>query len=1347
MASGTISTRPSGEGAPARERYEEFIQKRLEQTRRQVRLVDVAIGLMLLAIASLVFFLFVAVLDQWVFHHGLSFLARLGLFALCVGAAGTFIWRFLWPPLANRINPVYAAQTIEQGRPTLKNSLINFLLLRAHPQDVAPVVYRAMEHRAAADLLKVPADHALERGRVVHLACVLAAVVGVFALYMALSPKNPFVSAARVLWPWGNVAAPTRVHIEEITPGDKSVFNDDREPISARITGLGDGEEVALLVSTADSQEVDDRVVMTRTDDADHYRCELPVGSGGFQQDTYYRITAGDAATPQYKLEVQIAPTIMVDSIDYHFPSYTGQDDRVIKNQGDIKALEGTRVTIHATANMDIQDAHIDLNCEGLQTLPMEVHGAKASGQFSLALNPDGKPRYSAYQIIFTDTNGHPVRRPVRYNIDVDRDLAPDVAIVEPQPEQVQVPENGQLAIKIHAFDPDFALRYVTLQAERVGPAGTEGDKLGLPVLLDRTKPNKAWAKPFDYEFFFRPADWNLKAGNSVSYWATAEDNKEPSPNHSESTPRKTLIIVAAGQDGQRAPQNQPQNGTDQRQQNGPSGGQGDTGKKNEEGQGDSSPKSDGPKSGERNPDQKSKQDGKSGDGQPGNKNDRGQTDQSAGQGNKDQSSSNPPQEQKGDEEKRGEPGDQADNHTNPDTQPADAIKKILNDKQEQDKKQQSQGDQANNKEKPNQKPNPGQSNESQQGGQPQNGGQGNQSPQGKPGEKKDQGGSSNPQSQPGNQDQGKEPNSGQLPQGSQNGPSGQANSKPAPQQNNPGSPSDNGSQPRGEKDAGNTSAADKKSPANDSSKSNPSSGGSSKEANSASSKPDSNSGGGNSKPEKDPSGGPQAKDQSAAGGSPQSSGKPQSAGKTQSNGTPQSGGRGPGDEQMAQNGPRPEPKKSPESGGADNQNAPGGGKPGEKPKDESGNSQAGGQGAQLKPEAKQGGSGESAGGKKPESGKNEQVGSGSDGNKPNGNKPEGGKPDSGKPANDRAGNESGEQPGQKDPGKNGNPTGQDRQATPDPQGDRQRGQQKNGDAREAMKQNSDNPQSPSTSPHDSNTSSDTSGDRSGGGGAGGGQKENKAGKGAAGTEKPADSGGAVSNERGEGAAGKKAGQDVRATDATGSSQKETGKGGGEKREPTGDQTAKNNSQTPEGGSSGKSSENPDNSKGGNEGGKASQQAGGQAGGQPAGGSQANRSGAVPPPSQQPQGGPDPANLDFTKHEVDLALEHLKEQMAKKKPELLDRLGWTKEEGQKFLENLQKLKDSAQQPGSEGEAAKKAYNEFLKNLDLHPHGTQIGGGKTETDDMRGVRDSGQMEPPSDWADLYRAYSRSTAGQK
>ncbi len=129
MASGLVSTRPQAESPPVQGRYGDFIHKRLEHTRRQVRLADVVSAMMLLATVSLLFFLAVALLDHWVFQHGLSFTARLGLFALWIAGAGIFAWRFLVPPLVNRINPVFAAHTIEQGRPTLKNSLINFLLL------------------------------------------------------------------------------------------------------------------------------------------------------------------------------------------------------------------------------------------------------------------------------------------------------------------------------------------------------------------------------------------------------------------------------------------------------------------------------------------------------------------------------------------------------------------------------------------------------------------------------------------------------------------------------------------------------------------------------------------------------------------------------------------------------------------------------------------------------------------------------------------------------------------------------------------------------------------------------------------------------------------------------------------------------------------------------------------------------------------------------------------------------------------------------------------------------------------------------------------------------------------
>ncbi len=123
-----------------------------------------------------------------------------------------------------------------------------------------PVVYRAMQYRAASDLSRVPVDHAVDHRRLVHLCYVLAGAVVLFALYLAFSPKNPLVSAARVLWPWSSLPAPTRVHIEDVQPGNAVAFQGDRQVITAHVSGLRSGEEVSLLLSTADGQLVDDRI-------------------------------------------------------------------------------------------------------------------------------------------------------------------------------------------------------------------------------------------------------------------------------------------------------------------------------------------------------------------------------------------------------------------------------------------------------------------------------------------------------------------------------------------------------------------------------------------------------------------------------------------------------------------------------------------------------------------------------------------------------------------------------------------------------------------------------------------------------------------------------------------------------------------------------------------------------------------------------------------------------------------------------------------------------------------------------------------------------------------------------
>ena len=132
----------------------------------------------------------------------------------------------------------------------------------------------------------------------------------------------------------------------------------------------------------------------------------------------------------------------------------------------------------------------------------------------------------------------------------------------------------------------------------------------------------------------------------------------------------------------------------------------------------------------------------------------------------------------------------------------------------------------------------------------------------------------------------------------------------------------------------------------------------------------------------------------------------------------------------------------------------------------------------------------------------------------------------------------------------------------------------------------------------------------------------------------------------------------------------------------------------------------------------------------------------------EPEGEPDAANLEFSDKQVDLALEHLRDEKDKQNSELLDRLGWTKEEAEKFLENMKKLKDSAQQPGSDGRGGQEGLQRVLEEPRFCTRMARRSDGADATDDLQNVHDSGQMEPPADWADLLpRLFASTTAGQK
>lgn len=531
MATGTANSTPPPPVAeprhlsgPGTEGYGASVQRQLRRTERQVKFVDLCTAMMMLAAAAFGYLLLLVVIDHWVF--GLGFFGRLLALGMLLAGCGWYFFQAILPLLTHRINPLYAARSIEQGTPALKNSLINFLMFRANQSAVHRVVYEAMEQQAATDLANVPVDTAVDRSKMIHVGYLLAAVLAAGAAYTILSPKDPFQTLARVAVPWTAIARPSRVVIEDVQPGSTEAVQGQFIDVTARVRGARDGKDtVSLIYSTHDGQTIERFVPMQLDENGVAYHGQLPADSQGLQHELAYRVASGDAVSETFTITLSPAPTLLVKAIEYDFPRYINRPPETVPRDGNIRGLEGTRVTIVATANKPIRSATITFNpfqpvdaAQPPVKLAMDFQGTTARQAFTLALGDDRRtPLYDSYQLSFVTDTGAASQQPILHQIDVVPDLAPEVEILDPTQNRITIPASGRRKIEVRAVDPDFGLRRMTLRAVSGGTDVLE------QILFEHASGRRGQAIA-TYEFV--PSLLGLAAGDKVTYWAVAEDNR-----------------------------------------------------------------------------------------------------------------------------------------------------------------------------------------------------------------------------------------------------------------------------------------------------------------------------------------------------------------------------------------------------------------------------------------------------------------------------------------------------------------------------------------------------------------------------------------------------------------------------------------------------------------------------------------------------------------------------------------------------------------------------------------------------------------------------------------------------
>jgi hypothetical protein len=514
-------------------RVQQYVDDQLEKTRRQVRSNDLIVACLTWAVAVAAFFLVLALIDAWVVSFSTVW-RWVALITLILGSVAWFALAVV-PLFLRRINLNYAAQMIEQATPDVKNSVLNYSLLRKRDEPMNAAVMDAVSRQAAEKLHSIPSDSTIDRSQLIRVGFILVGVMVFAVAYQLISPRDPLQTVQRILFPGQSIAKPASVQISKVTPGDARVFFGDTLQVTARVKGPHVPEDVRLVVSSEDGQITNFAIPMTADEQGREYQGLISPGDAGIQQPLRYRIEARDGVTPEYKIGVKANPSIAIETIELTPPTYTRLPKRTLVGRGDIEAIEGTEAMIFAIANLPIEVAYIEMlnavpdddpenpNATVMKPAapPIEMRllpDNRAVGRFNMSLNSNRtRQRATHYQIRFVSTDDERNESPNVYPIRVTPDLAPEVRIVQPRTRQTNIPANGQMPIRIEANDLDFAIDSVFLNMDHQG-----GQLLRKSLELISDNDNQR----VNCRFVFEPSRYRLQAGDQIMFHAVASDNR-----------------------------------------------------------------------------------------------------------------------------------------------------------------------------------------------------------------------------------------------------------------------------------------------------------------------------------------------------------------------------------------------------------------------------------------------------------------------------------------------------------------------------------------------------------------------------------------------------------------------------------------------------------------------------------------------------------------------------------------------------------------------------------------------------------------------------------------------------
>ena len=475
----------------------------LRRIERRLRLLAFTKGAAITAAAALIFTVLAVLLaNAFSFSDPSVATARVLLFLALALALGIG----LVVPLL-RLNRRHAARETERQFPAFQERLLTFTeRAQSNPDDpFLPLL--------AADTLEVSrkAEPARVAGRNRILSFVSTAGVSLIILiWLGTSGPGFLGYGTSLLWgrlPKGEL---TPYYDISVDPGNHTVRRLADQLIGAQLKGF-QAQRVRMFAKYASSSKWEQADMRPQINGPGY---EFLIA--GVPESLDYYVEAGGVRSKQYHLKVVDLPAIKKLRVTYHFPAWTGMEDKIEDPGGDLRAVEGTDADVAIETDRPLVNGALLFDDGTKLMLRSGENGVRIA---SVPIRKDGM-----YHIAAVD-QGEDVRLSPDYFIEAQKDEPPTVRITRPQ-QDARVNPIEEVTVAVEGQD-DFGLDELALHYSVNGDA-----EKTVSLLKNKGLRNASGSITIALE------DFKLSPGDLVSMYATSRD--------AHSTARTDMMFIQA---------------------------------------------------------------------------------------------------------------------------------------------------------------------------------------------------------------------------------------------------------------------------------------------------------------------------------------------------------------------------------------------------------------------------------------------------------------------------------------------------------------------------------------------------------------------------------------------------------------------------------------------------------------------------------------------------------------------------------------------------------------------------------------------------------------------------------